>query len=103
MEQRVHTLKRDRLAFVRAVQRVVGQDDLDSAVSVIDHGVGAILDQLVDLAATVSPLGGRKLNIRVLVYEARVHLVGCQAGLRLNVDVSHDLGVHGLQPGGSSI
>ena len=66
----------DRLALVRAVQRLVRKNHGYTSARSTDQRVGTVLDQLVELPVAVATLGGRPFDVRVFAYQGGFCPVG---------------------------
>jgi hypothetical protein len=89
-----HTLAVDRFTFVRAVEGVLGEDDMDppTRTARIDL-VGTVLDQLVELAVLVAALEGLQLDVGVFSDQVRLYPVGTEIVFGLLADRFADLRV----------
>jgi hypothetical protein len=68
--QRAYTFDGQRMPLVRAVQRVLREDDLD-APTLVKQLVGTVLNQLKKLPATVSTLYRSEFEVVMLLDKPR--------------------------------
>ncbi|MDH6190844.1 hypothetical protein M2168_003876 [Streptomyces sp. CZ24] len=101
----LRALRRHRGALVRAVQVVLGEDDVQLAAGRVGDLVGGVLHEFEQLPLAVPALGDATFTVGVLLHQPRVDLVGPQDGLGLpqhGLDHGRDGGVGELPVGHES-